>query len=63
MEALVGKGVPIGTALAFMTSIVTVSIPELLILKKVMRWQLLTIFLSITLVGIIIMGYVLNAVL
>jgi uncharacterized membrane protein YraQ (UPF0718 family) len=63
MEALVGKGVPLGTALAFMTSIVTVSIPELLILKKVMKWQLLAIFLSITLFGIVIMGYVLNAVL
>jgi uncharacterized protein len=63
MEALIGKGVPIGTALAFMTSIVTVSVPELLILKKVMKWQLLAIFLSITLIGIIIMGYVLNAVL
>jgi uncharacterized membrane protein YraQ (UPF0718 family) len=62
MEALIGKGVPIGTTLAFMTSIVTVSIPELLILRKVMKWQLLAIFLSITLIGIIIMGYVLNAV-
>ena len=63
MQALVEKGVPIGTALAFMTSIVTVSIPELLILKKVMHWQLLAIFLSITLIGIVIMGYVLNAIL
>ena len=63
MEALVGKGVPLGTALAFMTSIVTISIPEMLILRKVMRWQLLAIFLSITLIGIVIMGYVLNAVL
>jgi uncharacterized protein len=60
MEALVGKGVPLGTALAFMTAIVTVSIPESLILKKVMRWQLLAIFFSITLTGIMIMGYVLN---
>jgi len=63
MEALVGKGVPLGTALAFMTSIVTVSIPELMILRKVMKWQLLAIFLAITLTGIIIMGYVMNAVL
>jgi uncharacterized protein len=63
MEALVGKGVPLGTALAFMTAIVTVSIPEILILKKVMRWQLLAIFLSTTLVGIMIMGYIFNAVL
>jgi len=60
MEALVNKGVPIGTALAFMTSIVTVSVPQLLILKKVMKWQLLAIFISITVIGIIIMGYTLN---
>ncbi|MFH0875401.1 MAG: permease [archaeon] len=63
MEALVGKGVPLGTALAFMTAIVTVSIPEILILKKVMKWQLLAIFLGITIIGIIIMGYVMNAIL
>jgi hypothetical protein len=55
--------VPLGTALAFMTAIVTVSIPELLILKKVMRWQLLAMFLAITITGIVIMGYVLNAIL
>jgi len=63
MEALVGKGVPLGTALAFMTAVVTLSIPELLILNKVMRWQLLAMFLSVTIAGIIIMGYVLNAIL
>jgi uncharacterized protein len=63
MEALVGKGVPLGTALAFMTSIVTVSIPSALILKKVMKWQLLSIFFGITLVGIVVMGYLLNALL
>jgi hypothetical protein len=34
MEAMVGKGVPLGTALAFMTAIVTISIPESMILKK-----------------------------
>lgn len=62
MEALVGKGVPLGTALAFMTAIVTVSIPELLILRKVMRWQLLAIFFTITISGIMIMGYLLNAI-
>jgi uncharacterized membrane protein YraQ (UPF0718 family) len=63
MEALVGKGVPLGTALAFMTAIVTVSIPESMILKRVMKWQLLAIFFGITIVGIMIMGYVLNAIL
>jgi len=63
MEALVGKGVPLGTVLAFMTAIVTVSIPEAMILKKVMRWQLLATFFSITLIGIMIMGYIFNVIL
>lgn len=63
MEALVGKGVPLGTALAFMTAIVTVSIPESMILKKVMRWQLLALFFGITIVGIMIMGYIFNWIL
>ena len=63
MEALVDKGVPLGTTLAFMTAIVTVSIPEGMILKKVMRWQLLTTFFGITLIGIMIMGYIFNAIL
>lgn len=62
MEALVKKGVPLGTALAFMTSIVTVSIPEFMILKKVMRWQLLTIFFAVTLTGVIAIGYLFNAI-
>lgn len=63
MEAMVGKGAPLGTVLAFMTAIVTLSIPEALILKKVMPWQLLAIFFGITIIGIIIMGYLFNAIL
>lgn len=63
MEALVQKGVPLGTALSFMTAIVTVSIPESMILKKVMKWQLLAAFFGITLIGIMIMGWVFNAIL
>ena len=63
MEALVGKGVPFGTVLAFMISVVTVSLPELMILKKVMRWQLMVAFVGITLIGVTIMGYVFNAIL
>jgi uncharacterized membrane protein YraQ (UPF0718 family) len=60
MEALVKKGVPLGTALAFMTSIVTVSIPEFMILRKVMKWQLLLAFFAITLSGAITIGYIFN---
>ena len=63
MEAMVGKGAPLGTVLAFMTAIVTLSIPEALILKKVMRWQLLAIFFGVTTIGIIIMGYLFNLIL
>ncbi|MFA6252401.1 MAG: permease [Candidatus Paceibacterota bacterium] len=63
MEALVGKGAPLGTVLSFMTAIVTLSLPEALILKKVMRWQLLAIFFGIVTVGIIIMGYLFNIIL
>ncbi|QQS39483.1 permease [Candidatus Woesebacteria bacterium] len=60
VEALIGKGAPLGTALAFMTAIVTISIPQVMILKKVMQWQLLGIFFGITTLGIIVMGYLLN---
>lgn len=63
MEALVQKGVPLGTALSFMTAIVTISIPESMILKKVMKWQLLATFFGITLIGIMIMGYMFNWIL
>lgn len=60
IEALVNKGIPIGTALAFMTATVTLSIPEALILKKAMKWQLLAMFFGITTVGIMIIGYFFN---
>jgi len=62
MEALVGKGVPMGTALAFMTATVTLSIPEALILKKAMKWPLLLTFFGITVTGITVMGYLFNAI-
>lgn len=63
MEALVKKGVPLGTALSFMTAIVTVSIPESMILKKVMKWQLLAAFFGITIIGIVVMGWIFNVLL
>jgi uncharacterized membrane protein YraQ (UPF0718 family) len=60
IEASVGRGIPLGTALAFMTAIVTLSIPEALILKKAMKWQLLITFFGITIAGIIFIGYLFN---
>lgn len=60
IEAFVNKGIPMGTALAFMTATVTLSIPEALMLKKILKWQLLFIFFGITTLGIIFMGYLFN---
>lgn len=60
IEASVGRGIPLGTALAFMTAIVTLSIPEALILKKAMKWQLLVTFFGITIAGIMLIGYLFN---
>ncbi|MCU0652954.1 MAG: permease [Candidatus Pacebacteria bacterium] len=62
VEALTGKGVPLGTALAFMTSTVTLSIPGLLILKKAMDWKLISAFVVVTTIGIMVMGYFFNLV-
>ncbi len=60
VESLVSKGVPLGTALALMMAIVGISLPEALILKKVIKWQLLAVFFGIVTVGIIAIGYFFN---
>jgi len=60
IEALVGKGIPMGTALAFMSSVVALSLPEALILKSVMKAPLIITFFTITITGIILMGYFFN---
>jgi hypothetical protein len=59
---LTGKGVPLGTGLAFMTATVTLSLPAALILKKAMKWQLLALFFGITIIGIMIIGYLFNII-
>ncbi len=60
VEAMTGKGIPIGTSLAFMTATVTLSIPGLLILKKAMNWKLLSAFIVVTSTGIMVIGYFFN---
>jgi len=60
IEALISKGIPVGTALAFMTATVALSLPEALILKKAMKWQLLVTFFGVTTLGIILIGYLFN---
>jgi uncharacterized membrane protein YraQ (UPF0718 family) len=60
IESLIAKGVPLGTALAFMMAVVGLSLPEALILKKVLKWQLLATFFTVVTVGIIVIGYLFN---
>lgn len=60
IEVLINKGVPMGTALAFLTATVALSLPEALILKKAMKWQLLLAFFGITSIGIMLIGYLFN---
>jgi len=63
VQALVEKGLPMGTALAFMMSIVAISTPELIILRKVIKPKLIAIFVGIVSVSIIIIGYLFNMIL
>ncbi|WP_026352729.1 permease [Solimonas variicoloris] len=60
-EALVAKGVGLGTALAFMMSVTALSLPSLIMLKKVVRTPLLSLFVGIVLLGIIVIGYLFNS--
>jgi uncharacterized membrane protein YraQ (UPF0718 family) len=63
VQALVEKGLPMGTALAFMMSIVAISAPELIILRKVIKLKLIAIFVGIVALAIIIIGYLFNVIL
>jgi len=60
-SALVLKGVGIGTVLAFMMAVTALSVPSLIMLKKVVEKQLLFVFVGIVTIGIILIGYVFNA--
>ena len=61
-EALVAEGVGLGTALAFMMAVTALSLPSLVMLKKVVKLRLLATFLGIVITGILIIGYAFNAV-
>lgn len=60
-EALVQKGVGVGTALAFMMAVTALSLPSMILLKKVVKTKLLIIFATIVTIGILIIGYTFNA--
>ena len=63
VEALMGKGAALGTTLAFMMSIIAISFPEVVILRKVLKPKLIAVFIGVVAVGITIVGYIFNAVL
>jgi len=60
-EALLGKGVPVGTVLAFMMAVIALSLPEMLILRKVVQWPLLGIFAGYLAVSFVLVGITFNA--
>ncbi|MFA6958312.1 MAG: permease [Thermoanaerobaculia bacterium] len=63
VEALLGKGAALGTVLAFMMSVIALSLPEMIILRKVLRPVLLATFVAIVAAGILVVGFIFNAVL
>ena len=60
VEALLGKGLPLGSALAFMMAITALSIPELVILRRVMKPRLLATFVVVVATGVLLVGYGFN---
>ncbi len=63
IQVFVAKGVPLGTAIAFMMAVVGLSLPEATLLKKVMTWKLIGIFFGTISIFIIILGYLFNWIL
>ncbi len=59
-EALIGKGVGLGTALAFMMAVTALSVPEMVLLRKVMKPRLITIFVVTATIGILLVGWMFN---
>ncbi|WP_256584366.1 permease [Pseudomonas sp. Irchel 3F6] len=60
VQALLAKGAALGTLLAFMMSVIALSLPEMVILRKVLKVRLIATFIGVVAVGILIVGYVFN---
>ena len=63
VQVLVAKGIPIGTAIAFMMGVVGLSLPEAMLLKKVMTLKLIAVFFTVVTICIILSGYLFNIIL
>ena len=62
ISALLGKGAALGTALAFMMSVIGLSLPEMIILRQVLKIRLILVFVGVVSVGILIVGYLFNII-
>lgn len=62
VHALIGKGAALGTALAFMMSVIALSLPEMLILRRVLKFRLLVVFTAVVGAGILLVGYLFNMI-
>jgi uncharacterized protein len=62
VQALLGKGAALGTVLAFMMSVIALSLPEAIILRKVLKPRLLAVFFSVVALGILAVGFLFNLV-
>ena len=63
VQALLGKGAALGTVMAFMMSVIALSAPEMIILRKVLKPRLIAVFAGVVATGIMIVGYVFNLLL
>jgi hypothetical protein len=63
VQALLAKGAALGTVLAFMMSVIALSLPEMIILRKVLKVRLIATFAGVVATGILIVGFVFNTVL
>ena len=63
VQALLAKGAALGTVLAFMMSVIALSLPEMIILRKVLKVRLIATFVGVVATGILLVGFVFNAVL
>jgi uncharacterized membrane protein YraQ (UPF0718 family) len=63
VQALLEKGAALGTVLAFMMSVIALSLPEIVILRKVLKPKLIAVFLGVVASGILLVGFLFNAVL
>jgi hypothetical protein len=62
VEALLEKGAALGTVLAFMMSVIALSLPEMVILRKVLKPRLIAVFVGVVGTGIMLVGYLFNII-